>query len=182
MWFLFVSPLGKISKENASNNRSNFSDVVDLVSRRRADVRSISNREDSHVQVSRRERAAADNAISICLLRIRYFDVVILIPNLIFLLFVLLKWLRTKTKLNTNKPLLFSVTCLIVAVALSNVCRCLFAIVFPEQAYYAQEIILKVRHRSPRNSFDASADSLASRSVHAAVHRTERPAVRHLFW
>ena len=32
------------------------------------------------------------------------------------------------------------------------------------------------------NTSDVSLDPVASRSVHAALHRAERPAVRHLFW
>jgi hypothetical protein len=76
--------------------------------------------------------------------RIRYFDVLILIPNLIFLLFIIIKWIQTRTKLNPNKPLLLSVTCLLLLITLTNILRCLFVMIFPDQAFHAQEIIVKV--------------------------------------
>ncbi|CAF0915642.1 unnamed protein product [Rotaria sp. Silwood1] len=76
--------------------------------------------------------------------QIRYFDVLILIPNLIFLLFIIIKWIRRRTKLNTNKPLLLSVTCLLLFVTLSNISRCLFVMIFPDNAFHGQEIIVKI--------------------------------------
>jgi hypothetical protein len=80
-----------------------------------------------------------------CLVRrIRYFDVAIVLINTIFLVFLLVKWFRWRNKVNRSKPLLFSLTCLIFTVTFVNVCRCLFAIVCPEQAFADQEIVLKV--------------------------------------
>ena len=84
------------------------------------------------------------------LLRIRYFDLIILIPNVIFLLFIIIKWIRTRTKLNTNKPLLLSVTCLLLLIALTNILRCAFVMIFPDQAFHAQETIVKVIERFSR--------------------------------
>ncbi|CAF2523748.1 unnamed protein product [Rotaria sp. Silwood2] len=75
---------------------------------------------------------------------ILYFDALILIPNLIFLLFIIIKWIRTRTKLNTNKPLLLSVTCLLLLVTLSNILRCVFVMTFPDNAFTSQEIIVKI--------------------------------------
>ncbi|CAF1036119.1 unnamed protein product [Rotaria sordida] len=76
--------------------------------------------------------------------QIRYFDVIILIPNLIFLLFIIIKWILTRTKININKPLLLSVTCLLLLITLSNILRCLFVMIFPDNVFNAQEIIVKV--------------------------------------
>lgn len=84
-------------------------------------------------------------SLSLCP-RIRYFDVLILLANVIFLLLIVVKWFRARSKLNPSKPLLFSVTCLIVAITLANIFRCVFAMVFPIQAFPAQELILKVSH------------------------------------
>ncbi|CAF1031251.1 unnamed protein product [Adineta ricciae] len=80
----------------------------------------------------------------IFLSKIRYFDVIILIPNVVFLLFLIIKWIRTRTKLNTHQPLLFSVTCLLVLITLSNLTRCVFVMIFPEQAFSMQEILAKI--------------------------------------
>ncbi|CAF3483260.1 unnamed protein product [Adineta steineri] len=76
--------------------------------------------------------------------KIRYFDVIILIPNLIFLFFIIIKWIRKRTKLNTNKPLLLSITCLLLSVILTNILRCLFVMIFSNQSFHAQEIIVKI--------------------------------------
>ncbi|CAF4575814.1 unnamed protein product, partial [Rotaria sp. Silwood2] len=75
---------------------------------------------------------------------IRYFDFIILIPNLIFLLFLIIKWNHTRTKLNSSKPLLFTVSCLIFIVSFVNIIRCLYAMIFAEQTSYAKGIILKI--------------------------------------
>lgn len=50
--------------------------------------------------------------------------------------------------MSTNKPLLFSVTCLLLSITLTNIARCTFVMIFPEQAFYAQEIVVKVGIRS----------------------------------
>ncbi|CAF1152051.1 unnamed protein product [Rotaria sordida] len=75
---------------------------------------------------------------------VRYFDLIILIPNLIFLLFLIIKWYHTRTKLNFNKPLLFTVSCLIFIVSFVNIIRCLYSMIFAEQTLYAIGIILKI--------------------------------------
>lgn len=84
------------------------------------------------------------NYIVFLLIRIRYFDVLILIPNLIFLLFLIIKWIRTRSKLNIHKPLLLTVTCLLLIITFANILRCLFVMIFPDHKFKAQEIIVKV--------------------------------------
>lgn len=116
----------------------------------------MSHRNHSDIEVSAPCRATSYRAsvvhkgnkrcsLSLCP-RIRYFDVLILLANVIFLLLIVVKWFRARSKLNPSKPLLFSVTCLIVAITLANIFRCVFAMVFPIQAFPAQELILKVSH------------------------------------
>ena len=113
--------------------------------------------------------------------RIRYFDVCILIPNLIFLLFLVIKWIRTRTKLNLNKPLLLSVTCLLLLITLTNILRCLFVMIFPDQ-----EIIVKVIKRfnifyfEKRKSF-FSLDSLVNYLVYIFMDRIKYSSFWNLF-
>ncbi|CAF3397882.1 unnamed protein product [Rotaria socialis] len=76
--------------------------------------------------------------------QIRYFDMLILIPNLIFLLFLIIKWIRTRSKLNTHKPLLLTVACLLLLITFANILRCLFVMIFPDHKFKAQEIIVKI--------------------------------------
>ncbi len=87
--------------------------------------------------------------VNLCLLflSIRYFDLFIFIPNLIFLLFLLLKWIQSRSKLNPNKPLILTVTCLLLAITLTNLLRCTFVMIFSDQSFHAQEIIVKVSRR-----------------------------------
>lgn len=71
---------------------------------------------------------------------VRYFDVIILIPNAIFLGFLLFKWYSTRNKLNSSKPLLLTVWWLIVLISLVNIIRCLYAMIFTDRS----SVILKV--------------------------------------
>lgn len=71
---------------------------------------------------------------------VRYFDVIILIPNVIFLGFLLFKWYSTRNKLNSSKPLLLTVWWLIILVSLVNIIRCLYAMIFTDRS----SVILKV--------------------------------------
>jgi len=75
---------------------------------------------------------------------IRYFDTIILIPNLLFLLFLIIKWFHTRAKLNSSKPLLFTVCCLIFTVSFVNILRCLYAMSFADQRSSVKTIILKI--------------------------------------
>lgn len=77
-------------------------------------------------------------------LRIRYFDVSILVANVLFLLFILIRWIRSRTKLNPSKPLLFSVSCLILAISLVNILRCSLSMVFSNRTLVVHEILFKV--------------------------------------
>ena len=70
-----------------------------------------------------------------------------LIPDLIFLLFIVIKWVQARRQINTNKPLLMSITCLLLTVTLVNILRCLFVMIFPDPAFHSQEIITKVNKR-----------------------------------
>jgi len=76
--------------------------------------------------------------------RIHYFDAIILIPNLIFLVLLIIKWHRTRAKLNSSKPLLLSVCCLILIVSFVNILRCLFAMIFSDQRSSVKTILLKI--------------------------------------
>lgn len=91
-----------------------------------------------------------EQIVSSSLSRIRYFDAFILIPNLIFLLFLIIKWSRTRTKLNPGKPLLFTVCCLICTVSLVNISRCIYAMIFADQRSTVKTIILKVKEKRER--------------------------------
>lgn len=81
---------------------------------------------------------------SVVLLRIRYFDVFICSGNILFLLFLLIKSFRSRKKLTPNKPLLFSVICLLVLVTSTSLVRCVYTILFPHHAFADREIFLKI--------------------------------------
>ncbi len=78
------------------------------------------------------------------LFRIRYFDAIILLPNLVFLFFLLIKWYHTRAKLNSTKPLLFTVCCLILTVSFVNILRCFYAMIFGDERSTVKIVILKV--------------------------------------
>ena len=118
--------------------------------------------------------------------RIRYFDTIIFIPNLIFLLFILVKWLHTRAKLNSSKPLLLSVCCLILTVSLINILRCLFSMIFHDAQSHVKGIILKVSRKTssmwPGKFLDSRVGPLVTCSIYTVMHRIKFTSVWHLFW
>lgn len=85
--------------------------------------------------------------------KIRYFDILIFSANLIFLLFLFVKSIRSRKKLTLSKPLLFSVISLLILITLTSLIRCLFTILFPHQAFADREIVLKILWLAVRLTF-----------------------------
>ena len=56
-----------------------------------------------------------------------------LIPNLIFLLFILIKWIQRRKKLNPHRPLLFTITSLLVFLTVTIISRCVLTMIMPDQ-------------------------------------------------
>jgi hypothetical protein len=76
--------------------------------------------------------------------KIRYFDAIILLPNLIFFSFLIIKWHYTRAKLNLSKPLLLTVCCLILTVSFVNILRCFYAMIFADQKSLVKTNIHKI--------------------------------------
>jgi len=78
------------------------------------------------------------------LFRIRYFDLLILIPNVLMFCFLILKCFQKRNKLTFNKPLTLTIYSLIIGITITNIIRCTFVMIYAEQGDHKQELIAKV--------------------------------------